>query len=55
METNENNSIIKDDEKMLIKKFKKHKTRTKEEIDRFIEIILASREQPDKNPQIERK
>lgn len=55
METNENDSIIQDDEKILIKEFKKHRTRTKKEIDRFIEIILASREHPDKNPQLERK
>lgn len=55
METKGNNSVIQDDEKRLIKEFKNHTTRTKEEIDRFIEIILASREQPDKNPQIERK
>lgn len=55
METKGNNSVIQDDEKILIKEFKNHTTRTKEEIDRFIEIILASREQPDKNPQIERK
>lgn len=39
-------------EKTLLNKFIKTKKRTKEEIEKFVRIILISRERPDKNPQL---
>lgn len=50
-----NKEELFDYEKELLDKFIENGNRTKEEINKFIEIIIELREQPDKNPQLKRQ
>lgn len=50
-----NNIILNDYEKELLKKFKSLSSKTQKEIDEFIQILIAIREKPDKNPQLKEK
>ena len=50
-----NNTILNDYEKEALKKFKSLSSKTQKEIDEFIQILIAIREKPDKNPQLKEK
>lgn len=51
----QNGIELTDYEKSLVETFKRIKPRTKAEIDEFIDILIQTRERPEKNPQLKNR